>query len=663
MVDKQLRQFIQELYDRIPTEKKQSDTFLLDFNNDIDLFEPKLGDYVLQNPEEFIEEFKDVVITNKLNSDRSDIIVHIHNLPKTSYLKLDHIRTEQVDKLIQTEGVIISMGSVIENVYAIDYECRHCAHILRIPQNIQDDKVQQPTICNNCGKKTFSVSKEHKRNMLVLVVDDSDFDPIKQIDHISLLLFDDLTKPDFVKKNLPTGQKITITAFLRDKKLKARPNTKEFYLEASWIQNMGNEYDSIQLTPEDIREIRVLSKDPMIYNRFRSSIAPHIFGNEFIKDAIVLQQFGGVSKRNSSGTIARRGNIHMLICGDPGLAKTDMLKYSVKMAPKAKYVTGTSSSAIGLTATVLKDDVTGSWVAQAGALPLYNKGLVAIDELDKLEKTEVVKMNEALSNEQITLDKAGLHRTYESMTSVIAAANPKLGRFNNNDLLVNQVDIDPTFLDRFDLIFIMKEIQDKEVDSKIVDKLFDDVDNVLPEIDLNLIKKYIAYARQTCFPKATEEAKEYIKKLFIDVKYKGYTANPDEIRIRSFSPRYAQSIIRLSEARAKVRLSDTYTVEDVVAVFELMKRFLSDLGYDPKVGEIDIDRITGIPQSQREEIETVKGIIHALQKFNPNGVPINIIIAKAEEYKITEGGVQKAIQVLKKNGDIFEPKYDIFKVM
>jgi replicative DNA helicase Mcm len=349
-------------------------------------------------------------------------------------------------------------------------------------------------------------------------------------------------------------------------------------------------------------------------------------------------------------------------------SKSSLLKYVTGIAPKARYVVGMGSSAAGLTATIIKDEATRSYILEAGALPLTNKGLLMIDELDKMNKDDRVAMHEALEQQSISISKANIHATLTAQTSVLAAANPKLGRFNPFDVISSQIELPPTLINRFDLIFILKDRPDKETDTLIAQRILEankDINKNKPEIPPNIMKKYIAYAKQNIKPKISMEAMKAIQDFYIKLRSQ-YSTEGEEVKPIPISARQLEAVVRLTEASAKVRLSDYATMEDAKRAIDLMMAYLGDVGIDSSTGQLDIDRITtGISSSQRNTVLTIKSIIKSEMESMPMGssVPLSKIYEDAEKAGIDADKVDSAISVLKREGEVFEPKPSFIKLL
>ncbi len=349
-------------------------------------------------------------------------------------------------------------------------------------------------------------------------------------------------------------------------------------------------------------------------------------------------------------------------------SKSSILKYVTGIAPKARYVVGMGSSAAGLTATIIKDEATRSYILEAGALPLTNKGLLMIDELDKMNKDDRVAMHEALEQQSISISKANIHATLTAQTSVLAAANPKLGRFNPFDVISSQIELPPTLINRFDLIFILKDRPDKETDTLIAQRILEanrDINKNKPEIPPNIMKKYIAYAKQNIKPKISVDAMKVIQDFYLKLRSQ-YSTEGEEVKPIPISARQLEAVVRLTEASAKVRLSDYATVEDAKRAIDLMMAYLGDVGIDSSTGQFDIDRITtGISSSQRNTVLTIKSMIKSEVDAMPMGssVQLSKIYEDAEKVGIDADKVDSAISVLKREGEIFEPKPSFIKLL
>jgi replicative DNA helicase Mcm len=352
-------------------------------------------------------------------------------------------------------------------------------------------------------------------------------------------------------------------------------------------------------------------------------------------------------------------------------AKSTILQYVKDLAPKGIYVSGKGASGVGLTASAEKDEVAdGGWVLKAGALVLASGGVVMVDEFDKMEPNDRASMHEAMEQQTISVAKAGIVTTFKSKTSILAAANPKLGRFDPNTPPAQQFDIPPTLMSRFDLIFAIKDVLDEARDRKLVDhvltghmfaakkqKASDLKDSpIFPPIEPGLLRKYISYSRKNIHPVLSEEAANRIKEYYLSLRRMGAQQNTYPVTAREI-----EGLIRMSEASAKLRLSQTVELRDAERAISLVHFVLSDIFMDKETGRIDSDIIsTGQPKSKVDRMRSVLGIINALEQ-KLDMVDIDEIVEQAQSIGMDESTARRLIDELKRNGDLYEPKVGFVK--
>ena len=311
------------------------------------------------------------------------------------------------------------------------------------------------------------------------------------------------------------------------------------------------------------------------------------------------------------------------------------------------------------TASVVRDEFMRGYALEAGALVLANNGICCIDELDKMTKEDRSAMHEALEQQQVTIAKANIQATLRCVTTVIAAANPKWGRFDPYELLAKQIDLPSTLINRFDLIFPIRDLPNPENDSKMASfilNIHQDENVILPDLSTDVIKKYISYAKQTCKPQLTTGALEEIKRYYVEMRGKG-SEEGEGIKAIPISARQLEALIRLSEASAKTRLSNKVTKKDAKRAIDLVHYCLSQIGLDPQTGKIDIDRIaTGIPATDRSNIQIIRELITELEDRHGKAIPIEDLMKAAKEKGLSDDKVDEVLEKLKRAGDIFTPK-------
>jgi replicative DNA helicase Mcm len=420
------------------------------------------------------------------------------------------------------------------------------------------------------------------------------------------------------------------------------------------------DYSQIEISEKEMEEIKAIAESENVMERLVGSVAPSIFGHEPVKEALLLQMVGGVRKKRKDGMVTR-GDIHVLLIGDPGSGKSQMLKRMSIVAPKARFVSGKGATGAGLTAAVVKDEFIRGYALEAGALVLTNKGLCCIDELDKMSTEDRSAMHEALEQQTVSISKANIQATLRAETTVLAAANPKFGRFDPYEILAKQIDLPATLINRFDLIFPVRDLPNAARDEQMADfvlKLHQDVLKQEVEISTELMKKYISYARTRVSPKLTSAALNEIKRYYVQMRNKVETEGG--IQAIPISPRQLEALIRLSEASARLRLSDKISKQDAKRAIDLIHFCLSQIGVDPETGKIDIDRITtGITASQRSHIAVVREVINELENAIGKTIPMEDIVREAGNRGVEEDKVEEIVEKLKRSGDIFSPKHGL----
>jgi len=329
-------------------------------------------------------------------------------------------------------------------------------------------------------------------------------------------------------------------------------------------------------------------------------------------------------------------------------------------APKARYVVGRGATSAGITASVVRDEFIRGWALEAGAIVLANGGFLLLDEMDKMTEEDTSAMHEAMAQQTVTISKANIQATLMARTSVIAAANPKLGRFDPYQPVAAQIDLPPALINRFDLIFPVRDIPNKEKDDKIASHVLQIQYNPQqkdPELTIDIMKKYVAHARQNIIPKLTPGAIEEIKDFYVNLRNSSVTGDVDAVRPIPISARQLEALVRLAEGSARVRLSQKVTRSDARKAISIMRYCLMQVGFDYETGQIDIDRISsGITASTRSKIHVVREILSLFESKGKKSIPVEDIVAEASEKSISESQVEEIIEKLKREGEIYEPR-------
>jgi len=619
-------------------------------------FSNKLSDEILSDPEESLGLFELAIEELGLIKDAR---VRLVNLPKSQEIKIRNIRSKHLNEMIVVEGIIRQASGVLPQVVNAKFECPSCGTVISVLQI--EKKFREPSRCS-CGRKGgFKLLSKEMVDTQRLVIEESpeSLSGGEQPKRIDTFVKEDLVEPQMEEKTTP-GARVKIIGVLKEVPvpLPSGGLSTRFALaiEVNNTIPLEETFEELDIGEEDETQILELAQDPRIFEKLAKSITPSVWGYEEIKRSLVLQLFGGVQKVHADGQTSR-GDIHILLIGDPGVAKSVTLGFMAKISPKGRYVVGKSASGAGLTATVVRDEYLRGWSLEAGAMVLSNKGLVCIDELEKMDPQDRSAMHEAMEQQTVTISKANVQATLRAETSVLAAANPKFGRFDPYQSIAQQIDIPPTLINRFDVIFTLRDIPDKIKDERIATHVLSEhrkegEDMLIPK---DLFRKYVAYAKQRIKPELTDEAVEELRKFYVELRNRPVSSE-SAMRPIPISARQLQALIRMSEASAKLRLSKTVTKDDAKEAIELMKYYLMQVGYDYESKTFDIDKIyTGMTASKRNKVLIVREAITGLKERLGELIPIEEIEKELED-KLSKDEIEYAINELIKNSVIYQPR-------
>ena len=623
----------------------------------LDNFNSILADMLLNEPDKLLNATTQALqvldLPNGVILDEAN--ARIINNPNK--LKIRGIRHEHVGKLVGIEGIVIKATEVYPKILTAVFECPFCGHIFSIEQTSEyKEPVECETESGGCGRKArkfkFLVDKSTFTNSQKVRLQE----PLEDLQGGDVPHTIDIELESDITGIVTPGMRVIINGILRSKQqttATSKKRTFTVFMEANSIEKQTDVFEEIKINAEDEQKIIELSKRPNIYKDQIKSIAPFIYGNEEIKEALLLQLFGGTRETLSDGDVTR-GDIHILLIGDPGVAKSKLILSQANLAPRGIYASGKTTSSAGLTACVTKDEFgDGRWSLEAGALVLADRGLACIDELDKMTKNDREALHEAMEQQTVTITKAIMARL-NSRCALLAAANPKSGHFDKYTPLAEQINIPVTLLSRFDLIYTLMDIPQEEKDlatAKHIFKTRKKRENLNKSaIPLELLRKYIAYSRARPAPKVSEGAEQKLEQFYIGMRKQAYdTEAPIPITVRQL-----ESLIRLSEARARARLSDTVTVEDADRVINLMTYCLKSVYIDPESGQMDVDWIVaGTTKTKRDRARTIKEIITDLEKQYGDKVPISEIYEITTEEGIEQDKAEEIIEVMKRDGLLF----------
>ena len=642
--------FSESYYAEVSEAVKDGDDAVVVDYQELDMFSPEVTDYLRENPENGIGSAEEgLQVHEQVTSE--DMGVRFSNFPEHEFTLLRNLRSEHIGKFIPIEGMIKRASQVKPEVVSAVFECVQCGDLYEKEQD--SSKLKSPYKCD-CGSKKFDVQEKIMTDTQVVTLEENpeSREGSEQPTSLSVRLEGDLVDPEFQKRVVP-GNVVEVTGVVRETPLQKDSKKYDIYMEASHVNPTQQEFEQLELSQEEIDEIKAMSEDDDIFQQINDSIAPSIYGHDRIKEAIALQMFGGVKKTREDG-VKSRGDLHILLIGEPGTGKSQLLKFTGEIAPKGRYVVGKSSTGAGLTASVVKEESTGEFSLEAGAVVLAHKGMAAIDEIDKMDKEDRSSLHEAMEQQQISVSKANIQATLNAETSILAAGNPKLGRFDPYEPVAEQISIGDTLLSRFDFIFPVMDEPDKERDTELADAILQnhiDPEETNPDITGEKLRKYIAFAKKNKRPQLTREASDKIQEFYVSMRQEG----DDEGGGVPITARQLEATVRTAEASARAKLKDEVEVEDAEQAIDLLTYSLKLVGMDPETGEFDIDMIeSGVSSSQRNRLQTIKHIIEELA--DGDSAEIEEVLERADEEGISEDKAEEIIEKLKREGELFEPQ-------
>ncbi|MCL2172058.1 MAG: minichromosome maintenance protein MCM [Nitrososphaerota archaeon] len=629
-------------------------------------FDQNLAEQLLNKPEEYLEyaskaAYEQLRIEDEEYAGKIEkIIIRIAKLLGKEALR--KIGSKNMGKLILVEGIVVRATPVRPMVLQAAYKCKRCGTMMKIEQTGQFLKA--PAVCMgiDCGKEgpfdfvqeesTFIDSQDLRlqekpedlppgqlpRVLAVKLVGDEIVDQARPGDHVSIV--------GIVRAHAPSliGMGKLRTFILQ--------------LEANSVELLGKEPETSPPSPEEEEQIIELSRDPYVHKKIMGSIAPSIFGNEHLKEAVMYLLFGGVSRSLPDMTV--RGEMNALIVGDPGTAKSQMLQYVSRIAPRGLYTSGRGTTAAGLTAAVVREKG-GSMSLEAGALVLADKGIACIDEMDKMRPEDRVAIHEAMEQHTVSVAKGGIVATLNARTSVLAAANPSLGRYEPNRTVAENISLPVTILSRFDLIFVLRDVPNKETDNKMSEHILEihrrGISPVEAQIDTELLRKYVSYAKSV-YPALNSEALKRLKEFYLAMR----NASETEGSPVAITTRQLESLVRCAEARARVALRKEVTAEDAEAAIAIMKKSLEQVGIDLSNFKVDIDIImTGKPKSIRDRYHIVLSVLIDMEKQTGIVERDTFITELETNHKIPRNEIERMISQLLREGTIYEPREGCLK--
>ncbi len=579
-------------------------------------------------------------------------------LPQDSNVRLRQLGAEHVDTLVQVEAVALRVSVSKPYLVIPVYRCVKCGFMepgvvgltevfapARCPNIVESEKCGGPMVLD--ASSSYSIN--HQRILLQERQEELESGVLPR--GVQAMLTDDLV--DQIKP----GSRIRVTGIFRAYKPPRTQSERglDTFLEINYFELAEKDYEALELSQKDLEEIRKMASDPWVKERLIESLAPGIYGMRDIKEAILLALVGAPPVYLPDGTRVR-GDSHILIIGDPGTGKSQLLQTVSKLVPRGIYTSGKGSSGVGLTAAVVKD-ARGDFMLEAGAMVLADGGVCLIDEIDKMDEGDRSAIHEALEQQTVTITKAGIHATLNARCGVIAAGNPTFGKYLRDRSVADNINLPPTILSRFDLIFIVEDKPDEERDRELAEFVL----RVRGQGQINVpyqaetLRKYISYVRMNCVPQLSQEAADSLNKFYIEMRRK--SESPDSPVV--ITTRQLEGLVRLTKANARLRMSDTASVEDAQAAIRLYKIFLQGIGVQTSTGE-KTDLNTVYVGKTSEELGVMARIDALLSKMLQEAGSEGVLEAdfrkRCEDEGFNRRDVDKFLEMRKRAGMLFEPK-------
>jgi len=633
---------------------------------DLLAFDQKLAEELLDKPEEYLKHASNAAsaqlqIEDPEYAERIPLVdVRLVGLLEVAPLR--KLGSEQMGKIVMVEGIVVRASPVRPMVMQGAFRCKRCGTITPVKQT--GSFLKAPFACSSpdCGSKgpyefvqeesTFIDSQE-----LRIQERPEDLPPGQLPRTLGIKLIGkeiaDVARP---------GDDVSVVGQVR-----AQPPTLPgvgklrafiLHLDANSIEVLGKELETAMPSPEEEEKILELARDPWIHQKIINSIAPSIYGYDHIKEAIMYLLFGGVSKNLPDITI--RGEMNALLIGDPGTAKSQLLQYVSRIAPRGLYTSGRGTTAAGLTAAVIREKG-GGMSLEAGALVLADKGIACIDEMDKMRPEDRVAIHEAMEQHTVSVAKGGIVATLNARTAILAAANPTLGRYEPHRTVAENISLPVTILSRFDLIFVLRDVPNKESDAKMSMHILElhrkGSSPVEPPISAELLRKYISYAK-SFKPVLSSDALKRLNDFYLAMR----SASEAEGSPVAITARQLESLVRTAEARARAALKKEVQAEDAEAAVAIMKRSLEEVGIDLSSYKIDIDIImTGRSKSMRDRLQIILTALIEMEKETGMVEKGSLETELEEKYKISRAEADRLLSQLLREGTIYEPREGYLK--
>ena len=655
--------YVEQIDEMMP---KGSKYIVIDYNDLVSV--PEIESVFNEEPDTILQAFSRAI--NEILHERfpsyadkikEETRARIVNYPVQRSLR--QINAEVINKMTSVSGMVVRSSEVKPLAREIMFVCPD-GHITQVdlPKGMS---LNVPNRCSNpkCSHRELEIKQESSRfiDFQILRLQELPEDlPPGQLPHY----IDVTIKQDLVDNARP-GDRIILTGIVRIEQEPisgvSRVNSALYRLriDGNNIEFLGGKgpktsrrTEREEISPEEEKIIKSLAKNSDIYQRLIDSFAPHIQGQSLIKEAILLLIVGSTQRTLGDGSKIR-GDINVFLVGDPGTAKSEMLKFCSRIAPRGLYTSGRGSTAAGLTAAVVRDK-SGIMMLEAGAVVLGDQGLVCIDEFDKMKPEDRSALHEVMEQQSASIAKGGIVATLNARTSILAAANPMYGKYDPFKNITENVNLPIPLLTRFDLIFVVRDIPSKERDQSIARHI---IELHTPKgietrslIDVDILTKYLAYSKRVN-PALTKEAEEKILDYYMKMR------NVESEEMITVTPRQLEGLIRLTTARARLLMKDQAEAEDAERAIFLIQSMLQDAGVDVNTGKVDLGVLQGRPRSEVSKMQLFMDVLKSLEGDNKVAVEEKLFVKELEKSgKFSEEEARNYIRRMLREASIYESK-------
>lgn len=658
------------LISSLPAQNKTSiDVDLLDLSSYSDSGSD-LAALVLRNPRKTIRAFSRaaseiVAIYDPVYQARHKSSIQVRLKGLFDFSSIASVGERIVEQLISLRGIVTKTSQKVPRLVVGAYRCKngHYSYIHAYPP---EHVIGKPLTCEEegCTDKSFTLEQEKSEfvawQVARLQENPEDLSAGELPEGYDLDLIEDLV--DRVRP----GDRVIVNCIVVRQEI--RPPTGgvhrfHYRLLAKYLDLVGKRPEDVEITKEEEEDIRSIAKSPGARERLVQSVAPSIMGHEIHKEAILLSVVGSSSKKTKDGRTIR-GDIHLLLAGDPSTGKSELLKYvHDNVAPRSVWATGKRTTSAGLGAAVVPEK-DKTWSLEAGAAVWADLGVLMLDELDKMSPDHRDALHDIMEQQQTSVNAAGIHATLMTRCAVIASMNPVNGRWDSYKNLMENISLPPSLVSRFDLIFIVLDEADPAVDDKLVDHLgslyeIEGSKFPLAPIQQDLMKKYVAFAKKIN-PQLTRESMSKIKEYYLSMRTQA-SASPDMIPV---TPRWLHATIRVTFAEARLLLHERTTENDALRAIQIMKRMIETVATDPSTKQVDTGILYGKPLTETRLVDSSLALFKELEGYGANKVEVEDAVFWAEFVKRGLGGEETARKIWKtmyRAGQIYEKSPHFFR--